>query len=444
MAITKLLINIFKVLQKMEDNMDIILASKSPRRKELLSQIGIKYRCMPSDKEEVITKSSPYEVVQELSVQKAEDIEQKCEITEDTIIIGADTVVACDEKILGKPQNTENAFEMLRLISGRQHQVYTGVTVIFRSGRIRKEITFSEKTDVFVRNLSEEDIKAYTDTREPMDKAGAYGIQGMFAKHIDKINGDYNNVVGLPVARLFNEVRKNMGIDMVSGMRVPLAEVKAVIFDLDGTVLDTIESIGTTLNRVLEENSLKTHDMETYKKFVGDGQIELIKRALKASGDEKLNNFQKVVDRYIELFETGCTYNVKPYEGMTELLNSLKARNIKISIFSNKQHENVISIINEIFGQNYCDMVLGQRQDHDKKPCGRGIDIILNEIDIKPENCIYVGDTGTDMKTGKDYGLYTIGVTWGFRKVSELIAGKADGIVNKPMEIMDIIDKRWE
>ena len=424
--------------------MDIILASKSPRRKELLSQIGIEYRCMPSDKEEVITKSCPYEVVQELSVQKARDIEEKCVITEDTIIIGADTIVACDEKILGKPENEDDAFEMLSLISGRQHQVYTGVTVIFKSGRIRKEITFSEKTDVFVRALSEDDIKSYIATNEPMDKAGAYGIQGMFARHIDKINGDYNNVVGLPVARLFNEVRENMGVDMVSGRRVPLAEVKAVIFDLDGTILDTIESIGTTLNRVLEENNLKTHDMEDYKRFVGDGQIELIRRALRASGDEELSNFQKVVDRYIELFETGCTYNVKPYEGMIELLNNLKARNIKIAIFSNKQHENVISIINEIFGKNYCDMVLGQREDHDRKPCGKGIDIILNEISTEPENCIYVGDTGTDMKTGKDYGLYTIGVTWGFRKVSELIAGKADSIVNKPMEIADIIDKRWE
>lgn len=424
--------------------MDIILASKSPRRKELLSQIGIEYRCMPSDKEEVITKSCPYEVVQELSVQKARDIEEKCVITEDTIIIGADTIVACDEKILGKPENEDDAFEMLRLISGRQHQVYTGVTVIFKSGRIRKEITFSEKTDVFVKALSEDDIKSYIATNEPMDKAGAYGIQGMFARHIDKINGDYNNVVGLPVARLFNEVRENMGVDMVSGRRVPLAEVKAVIFDLDGTILDTIESIGTTLNRVLEENNLKTHDMEDYKRFVGDGQIELIRRALRASGDEELSNFQKVVDRYIELFETGCTYNVKPYEGMIELLNNLKERNIKIAIFSNKQHENVISIINEIFGKNYCDMVLGQREDHDRKPCGKGIDIILNEISTEPENCIYVGDTGTDMKTGKDYGLYTIGVTWGFRKVSELIAGKADSIVNKPMEIADIIDKRWE
>lgn len=426
-----------------KNRMDIILASKSPRRKELLTQIGIEYRCMPSDKEEVITKIVPCEVVQELSVQKARDIEQKCVIAEDTIIIGADTIVACDEKILGKPENEDKAFEMLRFISGRQHQVYTGVTVIFKTGRIRKEITFYEKTDVFVRNLSEDDIKAYIDTKEPMDKAGAYGIQGMFAKHIDRINGDYNNVVGLPIAKLFNEVRKNIGIDMVSGRRVPMAEVKAVIFDLDGTILDTVESIGTTLNRVLEENGLKTHEMNDYKVFAGDGQIELIKRALRASGDEELSNFQKVVDRYIELFETGCTYNVKPYEGMMELLNSLKERNIKIAVFSNKQHNNVVSIINEVFGQNYCDMVLGQREDHDRKPCGKGIEIILNEIDIEPENCIYVGDTGTDMKTGKNYGLYTIGVTWGFRKVSELIENRADNIADKPMDIMDIIDKRW-
>lgn len=423
--------------------MNIILASKSPRRRELLTQIGIQYKCIPSDKEEVITKTVPSEVVEELACQKARDIEEKTEITEDTIIIGADTVVACDDRILGKPKSEEKAFEMLQLISGREHQVYTGVTVILIAGKVRKEIIFSEKTDVFVRTLSEKDIREYVATQEPMDKAGGYGIQGIFAKYIDKICGDYNNVVGLPIARLFNEVRCKLGVDMSNGKRCPISEVKAVIFDLDGTTLDTVESIGNTLNRVLEENGLKTHPIDSYKMFAGDGQIELVKRALRASGDEKLEHFEKVMNRYIELFKTGCTYNVKPYDGIRELLENLKKRNIKIAIFSNKQHNNVTDIIDDIFGKDYFDMLLGQREDHDKKPSGQGIDIILNHINILPENCIYVGDTSTDMMTGKNYGLYTIGVTWGFRDIEELIESGADNIVNHPMELLKVMDDRW-
>lgn len=195
---------------------DIILASKSPRRRELLEQIGITFRCVPSSKEEIITKNVPEEVVKELSVQKAEDIESQLEIRGETIIIGADTIVSCDDRILGKPANKENAAEMLRSISGREHRVYTGVTVIYLAGNVRKEITFAEKTDVFVAALSETDISEYIATEEPMDKAGAYGIQGEFAKFVRKINGDYNNVVGLPIAGLYNEVRDRLGIDLVS------------------------------------------------------------------------------------------------------------------------------------------------------------------------------------------------------------------------------------
>lgn len=199
---------------------DIILASKSPRRKELLEQIDIKFRCIPSDKEEVITKTEPEDVVKELSVQKAEDIEAKLGHTsKDTIIIGADTIVACDGEILGKPKNEKNAAEMLRNISGRAHKVFTGVTVIYVADGKSEKITFAECTEVFVKELTDEDIDEYIATGEPMDKAGAYGIQGRFGKFVMKINGDYNNVVGLPIARLYNEVRDKMGIDLVNGKR---------------------------------------------------------------------------------------------------------------------------------------------------------------------------------------------------------------------------------
>lgn len=198
--------------------MNIILASKSPRRKELLSQIDVKFECVVSDKEELITKTLPEEVVKELSLQKAEDVEVKVkEKYENALIIGADTIVSCDGEILGKPSDEEMAAKMLRNISGRTHKVYTGVTVIYYNVGERKIISFAECTEVFVDHLSEEDIQEYIATKEPMDKAGAYGIQGKFGKFVTKIDGDYNNVVGLPIARLFGEVRRVLGIDIVSG-----------------------------------------------------------------------------------------------------------------------------------------------------------------------------------------------------------------------------------
>ena len=188
--------------------LDIILASKSPRRRELLTQLGVKFRCIPAEGEEIIKSTLPREVVKELSSGKALEIEDRIkqdkniENTQlgDTLIIGADTIVSCQDRILGKPETEENAKEMLSLISGREHQVYTGVSVIYISGNIRKEISFAEKTDVYVRKLTEEDIEEYTETGESMDKAGAYGIQGIFGKFVENIDGDYNNVVGLPVA----------------------------------------------------------------------------------------------------------------------------------------------------------------------------------------------------------------------------------------------------
>lgn len=444
-------------------NIDIILASKSPRRQELLQQIDVCYRCMPSNKEEVITTDHPGEAVKELSAQKARDIEEQVRLQRKQssrdaqsfhtaqmqaqknqcpiIIIGADTVVAFEGKILGKPKDGEEAYLMLSMLSGKSHEVYTGVTVIYLSGYEkypRKEIVFSECTKVKVADLSEEDIRNYIATNEPMDKAGAYGIQGKFGKYVTGIEGDYNNVVGLPVARLFQEVRDQLGINLSDAVIEKRKKVQACIFDLDGTTLDTLESIGSTVNLVLKEFGLKTHEIEEYKQFAGDGQFELMKRSLKASGDEELKNYDAAMKRYIELFKDRCTYHVKLYDGIRELMDSLKEKGIRIAILSNKHHENVISILDGLFGQNYFDCALGQREDHKKKPSGEGIDIILNEIRVHPENCIYAGDTNTDMLTGKAYGLYTVGVTWGFRDKEELISADADFIVDRPEEILSI------
>jgi len=187
----------------------IILASASPRRRELLAQIGINFEVIVSDKEERITAEEPADICMHLAMQKALDVKDILEKSgryesdedRDLTIIGADTIVVLERRILGKPCDEEHAAGILRSLSGREHQVYTGVCVV----RGETVCTFAEKTDVYVAPLSEEDIRAYIATGDPMDKAGAYGIQGIFAKHIEKIDGDYFNVVGLPIGRLWRE-----------------------------------------------------------------------------------------------------------------------------------------------------------------------------------------------------------------------------------------------
>lgn len=188
--------------------MKIILASASPRRKELLGQLGLDFEICVSDVEEIVTQKEPDKVVEELSMQKAEAVFRQT--TGDVLVIGADTVVALGGEILGKPANEQIACEMLRNLQGKEHFVYTGVTLFFRSGVQEWSKTFSEGTKVYFYPMAEEEIRAYVATKEPMDKAGAYGIQGLGGKFVKKICGDYNNVVGLPIARLYQELKDDL------------------------------------------------------------------------------------------------------------------------------------------------------------------------------------------------------------------------------------------
>ena len=185
--------------------MKLILASASPRRKELLAKTGLSFDIIPAKGEETITKTIPAEVVMELSLQKAKEIADMQ--TEDCIVIGADTIVAKGDTIMGKPKDEADAFRMLDMISDDCHQVYTGVTII-RTGEQAETLTFAEKTDVYLYPISEKDIRAYIESGDPMDKAGAYGIQGDFAVHVKGIQGDYYNVVGLPIGRVYQELQR--------------------------------------------------------------------------------------------------------------------------------------------------------------------------------------------------------------------------------------------
>ena len=212
-------------------NVRLVLASASPRRRELLSQIGLEFTVMPSTKEENAKTTEAGALVQELSRQKAVDIWEQLsggqgqnpdadqeQISEETqepnlngkrqpelLVIGADTVVCCEGKILGKPHSREAAAEMLTALQGRSHEVYTGVTLYSQS----ETVTFFECTQVEFYPMTEVEISEYIDSKEPMDKAGAYGIQGLGARFVKGIRGDYNNVVGLPVGRLYQELKSH-------------------------------------------------------------------------------------------------------------------------------------------------------------------------------------------------------------------------------------------
>lgn len=214
-------------MERNDIQMKIILASASPRRKELLEQIRLHFEVVTSCVEERISSVRPDEVVEELSCQKAEAVaEMICrkanaadkeqpyqsadEEKEALLIIGADTVVALDGAILGKPLDEADAFNMLERLQGREHQVYTGVTLLYRPAEAAKWIKkcFHEQTGVHFYSMTEKEISEYVSTGDPLDKAGAYGIQGFCARYIRGIEGDYDNVVGLPVGRLYQEIKE--------------------------------------------------------------------------------------------------------------------------------------------------------------------------------------------------------------------------------------------
>ena len=181
--------------------MKYILASASPRRRELLARAGFEFEVIPSSIEEKISRTAPMDIVMELAAQKAEDV--FCRHREsDCVVIGADTIVVYQGEIFGKPADKSEAYDMLSMLADRTHQVYTGVSLHISKGGNVHTRTFYESTDVTFCPICKEDLHAYVDSGDPLDKAGAYGIQGAFAIHVKRINGDFNNVIGLPICRL--------------------------------------------------------------------------------------------------------------------------------------------------------------------------------------------------------------------------------------------------
>lgn len=194
----------------------IILASGSPRRKELLAQAGYDFDVCPSLADEDIDPITPSEYVMLLAKKKADEVTNRLiaedvgrrakKLPEQFVVIGADTVVSLNNRILGKPYDYDDAYNTLNSLSDQTHQVFTGVCLIYVHGRAKTSSSFYEKTDVSFYPVTHDEIVKYLATGEPFDKAGSYGIQGKGGLFVKEIHGDYNNVVGLPLARMYHEI----------------------------------------------------------------------------------------------------------------------------------------------------------------------------------------------------------------------------------------------
>lgn len=211
---------------------------------------------------------------------------------------------------------------------------------------------------------------------------------------------------------------------------------KAVIFDLDGTLADTIASITYCGNLALSRFGLPSFGEEDYKHFVGDGAAMLIRRALLAAGDERLEHFDEVYETYLEIFAKDCMYQVKPYEGICALLEELKRLSVRIAVLSNKPDADSRRVVDELFGKGYFDFVQGQREDIPRKPDPAGVYRIMEAFGLPAGDFLYVGDSGVDMKTGRAAGIFTVGVLWGFRDREELVENGADAVISKPLELL--------
>ncbi len=212
---------------------------------------------------------------------------------------------------------------------------------------------------------------------------------------------------------------------------------KLAIFDLDGTLVDSIGSIAGACNEALVKNNLQERSINEYKYFAGDGALELVKRAVYASGDTNYEKLDDVYKIYKEIFVKDCTRGVVPFKDIDNILKTLKNKGIKLAVLSNKPHERTLDVVDKIFGDNVFDMVLGYKNEETKKPSPYGALLIAKHFNIEPKDCIYIGDTDTDMQTGINAGMYTVGVTWGFRDKQELIDNKADDIIDNPMDLLN-------
>jgi phosphoglycolate phosphatase len=213
---------------------------------------------------------------------------------------------------------------------------------------------------------------------------------------------------------------------------------KCCIFDLDGTIINTIHSLAYSISLTMEHFGYGPVDEAHTKKFVGDGFKKLVERALIYSGDDKLTHYEEALAFYEDTFEKNCLYKVEPYKGMPELLNFLKDKGIKIGVLTNKGHERAVECVDAVYGKGFFDLVIGEGNGVKCKPDPSGAFMTAEYFQAKPSECLYFGDTNTDMSTGINAGMDTAAVTWGFRDRAELEAFHPRYIIDQPDEIKHI------
>lgn len=216
---------------------------------------------------------------------------------------------------------------------------------------------------------------------------------------------------------------------------------KAVIFDLDGTLTNTLKSLWKSTNMALATAGLPPHEIDSYKYFAGNGAKELIRKSLIADGDTELVHFDSVMEAYNRIFEEYCMYEVKPYDGIRELLKALKEKGLHLAVNSNKPQPRTVDVVEEIFGKDTFDLLVGQCEERRRKPAPDGVNYILEQLHLNKEDVLYIGDTCTDMQTGKSAGVFTVGALWGFRDRQELVENHADAIIEKPLDLLQYIDQ---
>ena len=214
--------------------------------------------------------------------------------------------------------------------------------------------------------------------------------------------------------------------------------MKAVIFDLDGTLLDTIDDIADSMNVVLEKYGLPTQNVKDYKYFVGDGAEVLAERCAPNAHIANVS-ISQLADEYKAIYSTKQADKTVPYESIPELLSALAERGIKLAVLTNKSHTAALEVMAQFFPAIHFDTIIGVRPGHPTKPNPAGVHEIMNILNLPPEEVLYVGDTGTDMQTAVAAGLKAVGVLWGFRDGKELLDHGADIIVSHPLEILDYI-----
>ena len=215
--------------------------------------------------------------------------------------------------------------------------------------------------------------------------------------------------------------------------------MKASIFDLDGTLTNTLDSMTYSVNLTLEEMGLSKITKDQCRLFVGNGARVLMEKSLKAAGDTDASRIEEGMEIYGRIFDRNCTYHVTPYEGIPEMLKALKDKGIHLAVLSNKPDRQTVKVVKAIFGEELFDYAQGQKEGIRRKPEPDGVWYLMEQMHVSKEECLYIGDSEVDAATGRNAGLKTIGVLWGFRDRKTLETAGADDLIDRPDELLQFV-----